>query len=77
MTKGDAVRWHAALAAAAGMLSGAIARDALSARLVNSIASVVKPVLREIEIEEITFLAREKVEAERIAKPQRQPRIRR
>lgn len=76
MTKGDAVRWHAALASAAGMLSGAIARDALTGRLVNSIASVVKPVLREIEIEEIAFLARLKVEAENL-KPQRQTRKRR
>lgn len=76
MTKGDAVRWHAALAAASGMLSGAIARNALSARLVQDAMSLVKPVVREFEVEIMKYEVQAKIAKEALAKPQRQKRMR-
>jgi hypothetical protein len=78
MTKGDVIRWHAAIAAAGGMLSGAIARNALTVRLVQDALSLVKPVVREFEVEVMKAEAQKKIEQEALAKqkPQRQKRMR-
>jgi hypothetical protein len=77
MTKDEALRWHAALAAASGLLSGAIARNSQSHRLTESILSMLRPVVRELEVEALTYAARDKVEKEAAAKPQRVQRRRR
>ena len=72
MTKDEAQAWHAGLAAAAGMLSGALARGSYSRRLVQDVLSLVRPVAKAMEVDELTYAAQAKSEA----KPQRQKRMR-
>lgn len=73
MTKEEALQWHAGIAAAAGMLSGAIARGYKSRRLVQDCLSLLRPVIKEMEIDALTYAAEEKA----ASKPQRQKRTRR
>lgn len=49
MTREQAAKWHAALAASAGMLSGAIARGYKSKRLLQDVISMVRPAINEME----------------------------
>lgn len=62
MTREDAIRWHQALAASAGALSGSIARKAHSKRLVQDLLSMLRPVLREMETDALQYQALENIE---------------
>lgn len=62
MTREDAIRWHQALAASAGALSGSIARKAHSKRLVQDLLSMLRPVLREMETDSLQYEALENIE---------------
>lgn len=52
MTREQAAKWHAALAASAGMLSGALSRGHRSQRLLQDIISMVRPAINEMEAAE-------------------------
>lgn len=62
MTREEAIRWHQAIAASAGMISGALARQSRSRRLVQDVLSLLRPVVKEMEQAEATFAAVEKIE---------------
>lgn len=66
MTREQAAKWHAALAASAGMLSGAMARGFKSQRLLQDIISMVKPALREMEAAENAMNPPPKPKRERV-----------
>ncbi len=73
MTREEAVSWHASLAAAAGMLSGALARKSFTRRMVQDALSLIRPVAKAMEIDELTYAAQAKAE-EPPKKIQRQTR---
>lgn len=62
MTREDAARWHAALAASAGQLAGSLARRAHSKRLVEDLLSMLRPVIREMETDALQYKALENIE---------------
>lgn len=64
MTREDAARWHAALAASAGQLSGALARNSHSRRLVQNLLAMLRPVLREMETDDLQYQALENIAKE-------------
>lgn len=72
MTKEEAAQWHASIAACAGMLAGSIARGYRSRRLVQDCLSLLRPTIKAMEIDELTYAAEEK----QAKKPQRQQRRR-
>lgn len=62
MTREDAVRWHAALASASGQLSGSIARRAHSRRLIQDLLAMLRPVLKEMETDDLQYQALDNIE---------------
>lgn len=81
MTIDEAKQWHAALASAAAQLSISITRRSFSPRMFPSLVALLRPVLRDMEVESIKHLAVEKVTREAAAlsetlQPQRQQRKR-
>lgn len=70
MTREDAMRWHAALASSAGQLSGALARKAYSRRMVQDLLAMLRPVIRELETDDLQYQALANIEKDQ-NKPKR------
>lgn len=66
MNREDAIRWHQALASSAGSLSGSLARGHHSRRLVQDILSMLRPVVREMETDDLQYQALENIEKEKL-----------
>ena len=69
MTLDEAKQWHTALASVAGQLSIAIARKAWTSRMIAVCVATLRPVLRDMEVENLRNLAAEKMAKEAAAKP--------
>lgn len=75
MTREQATQWHAALAMSAGALSGALARRTHSRRLLDSILSTLRPVMREMETDALQYQALENIEKGQNIDPPEKPKV--
>lgn len=69
INKATLEEWHRALAQASGLLSGALAKRSVTPRLLNAVASMVRPVLRDMERNELLLEVRETMANEQAQLP--------